>query len=279
MLTVDVPLIRLAEGDAWPILLVRSATTFVAAIVIWAVWRAFSANVPSLAPGRTGLIVAALYGSTSIFFLLGVYHTSTANLVFILAFNAVFAMLLSWFFLGERPRPVTLVTMAVMLVGVLIIVVDGIEAGNLFGDLMALCAAFFVAVALTITRGSGKDMGFTSLTGVLLPFVVAVVMTLETGYRIDVPWWIILNGAVVTPLSFYFLATGPRWISAPEVAMFYLLETCLAPIWVWLIFEEVPTTNALIGGLILIVALVFHSLWQLWDGTRRRAVTLPQRAG
>jgi hypothetical protein len=41
----------------------------------------------------------------------------------------------------------------------------------------------------------------------------------------------------------------------------------------------VPTTNALTGGLILIVALVLHSLWQLWDGTRRRAVTLPQRTG
>lgn len=279
ILTVDIPLIRLAGGDPWPILLLRSATTFIAAVVIWAVWRAFSPDAPSLAPGRTGVIVAALYGCTSIFFMMGVFNTSTANLVFILAFNTVFATLLSWYFLGERPRPVTLAAMAVMLVGVLIIVGDGIEAGNLFGDLMALCSAFFVAAALTLTRASGKDMGFTALTGVLLPFVVAAFMTLEIGYRIDAPWWIIFNGAVVMPLSFYFLATGPRWISAPEVAMFYLLETCLAPVWVWMIFDEVPTTNALIGGSILVVALVFHSLWQLWEGRRRRAVTLPQRAG
>ena len=53
--------------------------------------------------------------------------------------------------------------------------------------------------------------------------------------------------------------------------MFYLLETVLAPIWVWLIFTEVPTTNSLIGGLILVVALVAHSVWQLLDGRRRRA--------
>ena len=53
--------------------------------------------------------------------------------------------------------------------------------------------------------------------------------------------------------------------------MFYLLETVLAPVWVWMIFGEEPTTRSLIGGVILVTALVAHSLWQLWDGRRRRA--------
>ena len=69
------------------------------------------------------------------------------------------------------------------------------------------------------------------------------------------------------PISFFCLATGPKYISAPEVAMFYLLETVLAPIWVWMIFSEVPSRNSMIGGAILIVALLVHSLWQL---SRRR---------
>ena len=64
-----------------------------------------------------------LYGLGSITFITAVYNTSTANLVFILAFTTMFAALLSWIFLKERPRPATLVTMAVMIVGVLIIVV------------------------------------------------------------------------------------------------------------------------------------------------------------
>ena len=58
--------------------------------------------------------------------------------------------------------------------------------------------------------------------------------------------------------------------------MFYLLETVLAPVWVWLIFSEAPSRNSLIGGTILIVALVAHSLWQLAEGRRRRAA---QRSG
>ncbi|WP_292894808.1 DMT family transporter [Nitratireductor sp.] len=269
-LTIDIPLIRLADGDPWPILMVRSGLTVTVALIVWLIWRAFSRNVPPLVPGRVGLVVACLYALSALCFITAVYNTSTANLVFILAFNSMFAALLSWLFLKERPKPVTLMAMGAMLIGVLIIVGGGIGAGNLFGDVMALGAAFLLATAITITRGSGRDMGFAALVAVALPFIVAVVMTVQTGYRIEAPWWIILNGTVIMPISFFCLSNGPKYISGPEVAMFYLLETVLAPVWVWLIFSEVPSSATLIGGTILIVTLIAHSLWQLHSGRKRR---------
>lgn len=271
MLTVDIPLIKLANGNPWSVLMLRSATTLVAALIIWVVWRRFWPPAPALVPGKAGLVVAACYALTSLTFITAVYNTSTANLVFILAFGTMFAALLSWVFLGERPQTATLVAMAAMVLGVLIIVGDGISTGNTFGDLMALAAAFFVACAITVSRASGRDMGFTALMAVVLPFAVSVVMISRTGFWVESPWWIIFNGAVVMPVSFYCLATGPRYISGPEVAMFYLLETVLAPIWVWLIFLETPSTRSLIGGAILIAALLAHSLWQLRRSRIRRA--------
>lgn len=277
MLTVDIPLIKLSDGDPWSVLMVRSGVTFVAALLIWAAWRRFRPPAPALVPGRAGVAVAALYALTSITFITAVYNTTTANLVFILAFGTMFAALLSWVFLGERPRNATLIAMAVMVLGVLIIVGDGISAGNTFGDVMALLAAFFVAAAITVSRASGRDMGFTALVAVVLPFAVAVAMVAQTGFRLEAPWWIILNGALVMPVSFYCLATGPRYISGPEVAMFYLLETVLAPVWVWMIFSEVPTNRSLVGGAILIVALLAHSLWQLNDARRRNATRAIRR--
>jgi drug/metabolite transporter (DMT)-like permease len=270
-LTVDIPLIRLADGEAWTILLLRTGTTFVAALIIWAVWRSLSDKAPQLIPGRSGLVVAGLYGLGSIAFITGVYNTSTANLVFILAFTTMFSALLSWLFLKERPRPLTLAAMAVMIVGVAIIVGSSVGTGHLFGDLMAVCAALSIASAITISRASGKDMGFTALIGVILPFAVAAFMVSKVGFQVNAPWWIIFNGAVIMPISFFCLANGPKYISGPEVAMFYLLETVLAPVWVWLIFAETPTRDSLIGGAILIVTLVAHSLWQLHEGRKRRA--------
>lgn len=277
-LTVDIPLIKLAAGNNWSILMLRSGVTFLAAIIIWMVWRSLSNKAPQLIPGRAGLVVAALYGIGSIAFITAVYNTSTANLVFILAFNTVFAALLSWLFLRERPRPATMLAMVAMVGGVLIIVGDSVGTGHLFGDLMALCSAFCIASAITISRHSGKDMGFTALVGVLLPCLVAAFMVSKTGYQVDVPWWIIFNGAVIMPISFFCLANGPKYISGPEVAMFYLLETVLAPIWVWMIFSEVPTRNSLIGGAILIVTLVAHSAWQLSESRKRRLVVSNQAA-
>lgn len=116
-------------------------------------------------------------------------------------------------------------------------------------------------------------MGFTAIIGVIFPFAVAAIMVGGTGYSIAEPWWIIFNGAVIMPLSFYCLAAGPRYISGPEVSMFYLLETVLAPVWMWMIFQEAPSRNSLIGGVILILALVAHSVWQLAEGRKRRAET------
>jgi drug/metabolite transporter (DMT)-like permease len=157
-------------------------------------------------------------------------------------------------------------------VGILIIVWDSVGSGNLFGDLMAACSALTIASAITVSRASGENMGFTAIIGVVFPFAVAALAVGGVGtFHVEQPWWIILNGAVIMPLSFFCLAAGPRYISGPEVAMFYLLETVLAPVWMWIIFYETPSTNSLIGGVIMMVALLAHSCWQLYQGHRRRA--------
>lgn len=278
-ITFDIPLVKLGAGDAWSVLLVRCAMTLVAGFVSWLVWRRLDRNAPALIPGRAGLAVAALYGLGSVFFIVGVYNTSTANLVFILALNTMFSALLSWIFVKERPGAATFLAMAAMLLGVLVIVWDSIGSGNLLGDLAALTSSLLIAGAITLTRASGKDMGLASLVGVVLPLVIAAVMVGQNGYRIDAPWWIVLNGAVVIPIAFFCLATGPKYISGPEVAMFYLLETILAPVWVWMIFAEEPSKNSLTGGAIMIVALIAHSLWQLASGRRRRATAAIRHPG
>lgn len=88
----------------------------------------------------------------------------------------------------------------------------------------------------------------------MFPAILGFGMALPSGVWIDHPGWIIFNGAIVMPVAFWCLATGPRDLSASEVGMFYLLETVLAPIWVWLIFAEFPTAMTLVGGAILIIA-------------------------
>lgn len=267
-LSFDIPLIRSSHGEVWSVLAVRSLATFAVAIVLWWILRFMLGRPITLVPGRAGLIAGVLYGIGSLTFMLAVFNTTTANVVFILAFTSMFAAILSWIFLGERPANATLLAMAAMVCGVALIVQDGLVSGNLFGDAMAALNALILASAITISRKSGADMGFVPLVTAIIPGLVALMMLPAGALQIEQPAFILLNGLLVTPLAFFCLATGPRYLSAPEVGMFYLLETILAPVWVWIIFTERPSPQTLAGGTILILALLFHSLWQMHSKAR-----------
>ena len=153
---------------------------------------------------------------------------------------------------------------------VLIIVGDGLRSGQLIGDVLALLSALLIAIAITLSRVSGEDMGFAAIVSNVLPFCLAIPMVWINGFAVAEPGWILTNGILVYPLAFFCLALAPRFISGAEVAMFYLLETVLTPVWIWMIFTEVPTRQSLIGGALLICTLIAHSLWQLSSGTRTR---------
>ena len=117
-------------------------------------------------------------------------------------------------------------------------------------------------------------MGFTALIGVIFPFAVAAQSSLPRPATASTqPWWIIFNGAVVMPISFFCLATGPRYIfGAGGRDVLSARNRARAGLGVDDLFRGADAQR-LIGGAILIVALVAHSLWQLADGRRRKAVT------
>jgi len=149
--------------------------------------------------------------------------------------------------------------MAAMTAGVLIIVSNGLESGHIWGDLAAAASALAIAGALTISRATRQDFGFTPIVAAILPTIIGAAMVADVGYAMHSPLWIIFNGLILTPFAFWALATGPKYLSAAETGMFYLLETVLAPVWVWLVFTEEPPVPTLVGGAIILVALVWHS--------------------
>ena len=66
---------------------------------------------------------------------------------------------------------------------------------------------------------------------------------------------------VTIPLALITLA--PRYIPAHEVALFFLLETTLGPLWVWIFINEAPSIKALIGGGLIIITIIVHSYFDL----------------
>lgn len=207
--------------------------------------------------------VGILHGMSSIFFTMSVFHTTTANLVFILAFNPMIAAVFAWFLIGERPSKATWITIFVTFAGVAIIVGEGLQGGTIFGDLCALAAAIILAYSLTRTRQSGKDLSLSGCLAGIITALFSLPIVLFNFEMPGVPGWLLFNVLVLVPATGFALSLAPRFIPAPQVAMFFLLETVLAPIWVWLIFAEIPSNQTLIGGAIVLIALLGHSAWQL----------------
>lgn len=259
-LSFDIPLVRLTDGSLWPVLALRSLSTFIVALLAMAAIRFVLGRRDAFVPGRVGLLAGLFYGLSTMAFVAAVYHTTTANVVFIVAFSPMFAALLSWIFMKEVPSRSTLVTMGAMVAGVVIIVGNGLSSGHVFGDLLAVTAALLIAAGLTTARASGQPMGFVPLLASAIPAAISLVFAWPEGFAMQAPGWALFDGLVMMPLAFWLLATAPRFLPAAEVGMFYLLETVLAPVWMWTIFREVPSTATLLGGTLIIGALLVHSL-------------------
>lgn len=280
ILTFDVPLIRLGDGDVWSVMTVRAACTLVSGLGAWWLYQRVSGRSVPLVPGWAGAGVGLCYAISSLFFIAAVHMTPTANLVFILALNPMVSALMSWVFLKERPANVTLVAIVIMFAAVTLIVEEGLSSGHSTGDLLAFLATLSLATAITLSRHSGKEMGFVAVLASGMVLVICLpAIALFVEFSIAQPGWIVLDGLVVIPLAFFCLALAPRYLPGAEVAMFYLLETILTPVWVWLIFTEAPTAQTLLAGCVMIATLAAHSAWQIHAGRKRRAASLPRHPG
>lgn len=268
-MTFDTPLLRLVDTDPWTAIVWRGLFVFVAMGAFWLWWRVALGSREPFINGRDGYVVAVLHCAANILFMTALHNTTVANLVFILALNPLFAALFSFLWLKERVTRATLIAILAALVGVVIIVWDGLGRGSALGDGLALGCALVLGFGLTYVRRSRKNLSLSPALGALMAAAIALPLAQQLWLSGDQWVYMALNGFVVMPMASAMLVAGPRYITAAEVAMFFLLETVLAPIWVWLVIGEVPSGNSLIGGAIILTTLAFHSLHRL--GWARRA--------
>ena len=276
VLSVDIPLIRLSDSGFYTVILVRGLLSSVAAALIWWVAKRLGRTTGSLIAGRLGLLVTGLYALATLLFLVAVYETKAANVVFILALNPMFAALLSWAIAGEKPSRPTLIAIPTTLLGVLLIIGAGLEAGHWLGDLAALATAFLIALALTLARRSRKDMRYASAIAAIVPAIVALpFVAAGAGLESEAIGWLVVNGALVMPLALICLAAGPMFVPSPMVSMGYLIETVLAPIWMWMIFAERPSSLSLVGGTVIVATLTAHAVAELAARRRMKVARRP----
>ncbi len=284
LFTFDLPLLRLSGADQWTMVFTRGIFLFVAITTAWAFARSYRRERTPFIDGWAGLTVVLTSTVGNMAYIGAVVQTDAANVVFIIALTPVIAATLSRLVLGERVHPFTWIATIVAFIGAGVIVRDGLQGGHAAGDMLAFLSAFCSASALTIIRASGKNVAtsfgvgslFSALLAVTLFGAAPLSLGAAGGFGLPAWMWLALNGLIAMPLATLFLARGPRVLPSADVSMFFMLETVLTPLWIWLLFAEAPSPAVIVGGCIIIFTLLAHSWWRLTRSLRTSAVTLSQ---
>ena len=217
--------------------------------------------------GGMGLVIAFAGG------IYAIQTTTVANAMFIFAAAPFLAAALGWIILRESVRKATWVAMIFALIGIAVMVVNGVSAGRLDGNLSAMVSASgFAIFTIALRWGKLEDM----LPAVFLAGVFAIITSATVcqfgGYGFDVPTKDIVialsMGVFQVGLGLAVFTIGSKVVPAAELALLSMTEVLLGPFWVWIFLGEVTSSYTLAGGLILLLAITGNAL----TGLRRKPI-------
>ena len=209
--------------------------------------------------GGAGIAVALCVAIASGSFIAALNHASVARVLFILAVAPVLAALLAWATLGEPISRRTALAMALALCGVAVMLGAPGEA-SLTGDGLAFLAALAFSVMIVITRWR-HEVSMAPATCLSQAILVVAFLPFASPGEIsgDDLAWLAALGIGQIGLGFALLTIGARLIPAAQVGLITLLEVVLGPLWVWLALDERPGTLTLVGGTIVIAAIILQT--------------------
>lgn len=246
---------RMLELDSWTMLAWRGlfgALGIAAVMVAMQGWRSL-AQAGSL--GRPGWVFAIVSALGMICFITSLRYTTVAHVAVIYATAPLLAAGIGWLWLGERPRLFALTASLAAIAGVAIMA--GLSAeGTLFGDLLAFGMTACLAVMITMSR-KYPDIPFMAAAGlsslisglVCLPMVSSLSVT---GQELAI---LAAFGLVNSAVGLALFTLGARYLPPVETALIGALDAPLAPLWVWLVFNETPGAATAYGGAIVFMAV------------------------
>ena len=271
------------EAGPWAVLFWRSAG-MVPVIALWIAWQTKGRTLASLRgvrlPGVLGGLSLVLAFGGAIYAL---QTTTIANAVLLFTASPIFAAILGRLLLHEAVTPLTWASILLALVGVGVMVGGGFEGGGiegsgLLGNLAAVLSALgFAIFTVTLRWGHSTAMMQAVLLGGLFSLAAGALAALVLGQTVLVPVQdaslAVIMGAVTLAGGMLLYTIGSRVVPAAQATLISLAEVLLAPIWAWLFLDETMTQGTILGGTVLLAAVILNALGQA-NGAAERTASL-----
>ena len=196
-------------------------------------------------------------------YVFAMYNTTVANTNFIISLQILFLAIFGYFFLKEKINKVTLISIILAMTGVLLMVGNSLSPGELSGNLAAFTMPISFAVLIMIVRKYPTvDMIPAQFIAGVCSCLIGFVLSTKIMISPHDIFLGFLAGFFQVGFGFIFITIGARTTPSAMVGIIMLSESVLGPIWAFLFVSERPSTFALIGGAIILsaVLLQFYSL-------------------
>ena len=267
--------IRALHTDPWTTIFWRSLFAFATLFLFIAIRKRRATLAHFRAVGWPGVIMAACFCGASCSYVPAVLLTSVANAMILQSLAPFAAALLGLLLMGERVRLATWFAMLVSAFGVYVMVAGSVVGGSYLGNFLGFAIAMFYGGAVVVTRyrHTVQMLPAACLAAALATIVSFTVLRLEgrAPIPVDAGDLVVLFGfgAVQLAGGMLLFTYGARLIPAAETALLSILESVAAPVWVFLVFNEDPGLHAILGGAIVLGAVVVYTSLDL--GRRRAA--------
>ncbi|MGD1876423.1 MAG: DMT family transporter [Kiloniellaceae bacterium] len=230
--------------------------------------------------GLAGWAVAVCFTIATTSFVVALQFTTVANVLLMQAGVPLIAALISRILFGEKLRLVTGLAIAAVIAGVAVMVSDSLTGRvSPVGDGLALLIAFAFATATVITRRqAGIRMPPAVCVGSALGCAIALIVSLLTAGSVAVAAWqlpILGVFGLSLGVGMALFTQGARLIPSAFAALLGTAETILGPFWVWLFLNETPTPRTILGGAIVLSAIVAYLIWQIANHRKIRQLAPP----
>ena len=259
-ITPDSLLIRLSNIETWGMLFYRGVIPFIC--VLFGLLLFYKKNfIRALKKvGYPGFFYSISFAVCNITFIISIQNTNVANTLIMIALAPMLSAILGSIFLKEIPDRKTFIAILITFGACVYIFYDSLNLGNFLGDFFGLITALGLACNATLARyAKDRDLVPSAVLGKLFVAIFAFFFVknfeLIGNDIIFVPLMCIMCVAI----PFVLVTIAPRFITGAEVNLFFLLETILGPIWVWIVIKEQPSIETILGGSIIITTIAVHS--------------------
>ena len=264
-ITPDSLLIRLSSIESWGLIFYRGIIPFFAVFIGLLIIQKSKLFYSIIENGWHGIGYICTFIVTNILFVLSIENTNVANTLIMVSLAPMLSALISFVFLKEFPDKKTWMAITITTLAVIYIFIDSFEKGDVKGNVYGFICAMGLAAGAVIIRSKKKSANLipSAMTAKLIIALICLFFVDDLSIKgndfLIVPTMCVFCVAI----PFVLITLAPRYITAAEVNLFFLLETVLGPFWVWLVIKEQPSIETIIGGVVIIITIAIHSFLAL----------------